>query len=354
MIGLALLAVVAVICAGGVVTALTIGRIEAAHPPAGRFVEVDGGRLHVLELDQADADVDAAADTADPRWPVVLVHGASGNLGDLRLALGDRLAQTRRVILVDRPGHGWSDRPGGAEDASPARQAALIAQALERMGIERFVLLGHSLGGAVATAFALAYPDRLAGLVLLAPVTHPWRGGLAWYNALLTTPLAGRVFAHALALPAGELLLEDSAQEVFAPQPMPPDYLRRAGIRLLLRPAEFIANAQDVAVLKRFVTAQVPRYRDIAVPTVVLTGDADVTVSPHLHARAIAAALPDARLVILPGIGHMPQHVATNEVIAAIDLVSAAATLPRAPEKGVAFNYCSLIDASALVISRKP
>jgi pimeloyl-ACP methyl ester carboxylesterase len=326
MIGLTLLAIIAIIGAGAGITALAIRRIEAAHPPSGRFVKVDGGRLHVLELGQQAA-------AADPHWPVVLVHGASGNLGDLRLPLGERLAQTRRVILVDRPGHGWSDRPGGAQDASPARQAALIAQALERIGVERFVLLGHSLGGAVATAFALAYPDRLAGLVLLAPVTHPWSGGLSWYNALLTMPVAGPVFAHALALPAGEFLLEGAAVSVFAPQAMPPDYLRRAGIRLLLRPSEFIANAQDVAILKGFVTAQVPRYRDIAVPTVVLTGDADKTVSPQLHARAIAALVPDGRLVILPGIGHMPQHVATDAVIAAIEEISAARPRAQALER---------------------
>jgi pimeloyl-ACP methyl ester carboxylesterase len=328
MIGLVFLAVAAVIGAGAAITAFTIARIEAAHPPSGRFVDIEGGRLHVLELGKEYGENSATGRAASP--PVVLIHGASGNLGDLRFALGDRLARTRRVILVDRPGHGWSDRPGGAEDASPARQAALIAQALERIGVERFVLVGHSFGGTVATALALAYPRRLAGLVLLAPVTHPWKGGLAWYNALLTTPVAGVVFARALALPVCELLLERAAREVFEPQAMPDDYVRRAGTRLLLRPEEFVANAQDIAVLKAFVTAQVPRYGDITMPTVVLTGDADTTVSPGLHSRALAAVLPDARLVILPGVGHMPQHTAAEDVMAAIDSVSAIRGVERA------------------------
>src|SRR6516162_2698115 len=170
-----LFAIAAVLGAGGVLTVLEAARIEAAHPAAGQFVEVEGGRLHVLELGPAGHE---------ERPPIVMVHGASGNLNDLRVALGDRLARNRRVILVDRPGHGWSDRPGGVTDASPARQAALILEALDRMGVERFVLLGHSLGGAVASALALAWPDRLAGLILLAPVTHPWKGNIDWYNII--------------------------------------------------------------------------------------------------------------------------------------------------------------------------
>jgi pimeloyl-ACP methyl ester carboxylesterase len=320
VLGIALLALAAIIGAGLVVTRIAARRIEAAHPPVGRFVEVTGGKLHVLDL-ATPADTPNAGES-HALWPVVLVHGASGNLGDLKLGLGDRLAQTRRVVLIDRPGHGWSDRPGGKADALPARQAALIAQALDGIGLDRFVLVGHSLGGTVATALAHAYPERVAGLVLLAAVTHPWKGGLAWHYNVGSTPVIGAAFARAAALPIGEVLLEMGAREVFAPQAMPADYLDRAGIRLLLRPAEFIANAQDVAALKAFVTTQVPHYRDIATPTVVLTGDADTTVSPTLHSRAIAAALPDARLVVLRGIGHMPQHVATDEVIAAIDSVS--------------------------------
>ena len=318
MIIVAVLVVAAAIGASAAITVLATARIEAAHPAAGRFVEVAGGWLHVLELGPA---------VADEQLPIVLVHGASGNLQDLRIALGDRLAVNRRVILMDRPGHGWSDRPGGAADASPARQATLIVQALERLGVERFVLLGHSLGGAIATALTLAYPTRIAGLVLLAPVTHPWPGGLAWYNGILSTSVIGPLFARTVALPLGALRLAGGAASVFAPQPAPTDYVRRAAIRLLLRPGEFVANAQDIAVLKEFVAAQAPRYAEIVAPTVILTGGADTTVSPHIHARAIAAAVPDARLIVLDGVGHMPHHTDTDAVVAAIGQLQARSPL---------------------------
>lgn len=321
MIVFLLLAIAAVLGAGGVVTLLEASRIEAAHPAAGRFVDVEGGRLHVLELGPSSG--------REKQLPVVLVHGASGNLNDLRLALGDRLARNRRVILVDRPGHGWSDRPGGVADASPGRQAALIMEALDRMGVDRFVLLGHSLGGAVASALALAWPHRLAGLVLLAPVTHPWEGGMDWYNVILSTPVIGRLFAHTVAVPLSFLMLDGGVASVFAPQPAPADYVRRAAIRLLLRPATFVANAQDIAALKAFVTQQVPRYREIGVPTVVVSGSRDGTVPPHVHARAFARAVPNARLIMLTGIGHMPHHTSTDRVVAAVEQVLARAVTAR-------------------------
>jgi pimeloyl-ACP methyl ester carboxylesterase len=316
MITALLLIVTAALAAGAAITVIGTARIEAAHPAAGRLIAIAGGRLHVLKL---GPPIPLEPTAAEALLPIVLVHGASGNLQDMRLALGDRLAADRRVILVDRPGHGWSDRPGGVADASPARQAELIAQALDRVGVRHFVLLGHSLGGTVATALALAYPDRVAGLVLLAPVTHPWVGGLAWHNAVLSTPVVGRLFARTVALPLGALLLDGGAASVFAPQPVPADYLRRAAIRLLLRPSEFVANAQDVAALKDFVTAQAPHYGEIAAPTVILTGGADTTVSPRIHARAIAAAVPGARLNVLEGVGHMPHHTNADAVVAAIE-----------------------------------
>ena len=194
-----------------------------------------------------------------------------------------------------------SSRSGGADDASPMRQAALIHDALGRLGVKRPILVAHSLGGAVATAYALSFPDDVSGLVLIAPTTHPWEGGIAWYYSLATAPVIGPLFAWTYALPVGSLLVPNAIASVFAPQPPPADYQNRAGIMQVLRPKTFLANAQDVAALNGNLRRQFERYRDIRVPTVVITGDRDRTVSLDIHARALAAAIPDARLEILRG-----------------------------------------------------
>src|SRR5262252_7195223 len=258
MLLIGVIAIVAILGIGATITAVGVALLERSHRPAGRFVPVAGGRLHVVDLAPA-RPTDAPA--------IVLLHGASGNLEDQRLTLGNALAARHRVVLIDRPGHGFSDRPGGAADASPGRQAALIAQALARLGVERAVIVGHSLSGAVATALALDFPERVAGLALLAPVTHPWKGGISWYNTLAAAPALGPLFARTLVVPLGLMLFAPGVESAFAPQSAPTDYARLAASQLLLRPDEFIANAQDLAALKAFVTAQVPRYCDITATT---------------------------------------------------------------------------------------
>jgi pimeloyl-ACP methyl ester carboxylesterase len=104
--------------------------------------------------------------------------------------------------------------------------------------------------------------------------------------------------------------------------PLPNDglsYLRRAAIPLVLRPSTFFANARDLALLKSFIVTQVPRYAGLRSPTIVITGDCDTIVSPDINARALAAALPRAKLIFLKGVGHMPHHAAPDTVAAAID-----------------------------------
>lgn len=312
LVGLALLALAAA------VSWLAARVIERRHPPRGRFVRVTGGQMHVVDIGPRGVDRD--------RLPIVLLHGASSNLEDMRIALGERLARGRRVILIDRPGHGWSDRPGGDADADPGRQAALILETLDGLDVRRALVAGFSWSGALATALALAAPTRVAGLILLAPVTHPWRGGISWHYRVGAAPLLGPLLAHTVVLPVGIMMLAPSVRRAFAPQPPPDNYVARAAIPLLLRGAPFLANARDVAALKAAVAAQAPRYPAIDVPIVVMTGDKDLTVSPRTHSQAIAAALPRARLIILPGVGHMLHHAAADAIIDEIDRLAAPAT----------------------------
>ena len=312
-------AVILALVVGLLVAMSTFGvaRIEAAHPPAGQFVEVEGLRLHV-------ADIGLARDAPGAEPAVVLIHGASGNMEDMRLALGDRLAASHRVILIDRPGHGWSSRPADDAYASPARQAELVAKALEQLGVRRAILVGHSWGGAFATAYALAFPERTAGLVLLSAITHPWSADPGWYNNLASLPGIGPLFMRTLVYPLSFYLAADVSRSVFEPQAVPEDYLRRAAIRLVLRPKTFLANARDLALLKDFIVAQVPSYTGLRSPTIIITGDRDNMVSPEINARALAAALPRAKLVLLKGVGHMPHHAAPEAVAAAIDELAPA------------------------------
>ncbi len=293
-------------------TSVGVARIEAAHPPAGRFIVVEGVRLHVAEL-----GFERGRPGAEPA--VVLIHGASGNMEDMRLALGQKLAASHRVILIDRPGHGWSSRPAGDTYASPARQAELVAEALGQLGVKRAILVGHSWGGAFATAYALKFPDRTAGLVLLSAVTHPWPADPGWYNNLASLPYIGPLFLRTLVYPLSFFLTDGVSRTVFAPQPVPDDYVRRAAIRLVLRPKTFFANARDLALLKSFIAAQVPSYADLRSPTIIMTGDRDTMVSPKINACAFAATVPGAKLVFLNGVGHMPHHAAPQAIAAAID-----------------------------------
>jgi pimeloyl-ACP methyl ester carboxylesterase len=308
-----IIVVAACIGAAIVVTRIGAALIEWAHPPGGRFIDIAGQRQHVVEL--------GGDDRGEQVLPVVLIHGASCNLEDMRLTLGARLAAQRRVILIDRPGLGWSARPAG-QGSSPAYQAAVLRQVLDQLGIGRAIVVGHSWGGALALTFALDYPQYVAGLVLLAPPTHPWQRRLTWFYDAVSTPFAGWLFAQTLALPFGAVLLGPALRSVCLPQQPPPRYVKRAASTLVLRPANFLANAHDLSHLKAFLAAQVVRYPALAPSTVIITGDSDNTVSPKTHSMALAREVPHAKLIVLPGIGHMLQHAAADRIIAEIEAIS--------------------------------
>src|SRR6266576_1055597 len=298
----AALAILALITQAGVLA------LQRAYPVQGRIIEVAGATLNVVDIGPRDA--------AGP--PLVMIHGASSNLETMRQPLGDLLARNHRVILIDRPGHGWSTR-AHAQDSTPAIQGGMIDEALEKLGVGAAVFVVHSWSGALGARMALDYPRRVAGLVMLAPLAYPWPGGVGWYNKLVSAPVIGPLLAYTITLPLGFFLVEPGARGVFLPQIMPDGFVKNTATPLLLRPREFLANARDLVTLKAAVVEQAPRYASIKAPTVVITGESDKTVSTNIHSRPLAAVLPNARLIVLPDVGHMVQNAAPDLVISEIE-----------------------------------
>ncbi len=278
-------------------------RFEAAHPPAGGFVDVDGVRMHVIDIGPKSSDLP----------PALLIHGASVNGLDMLTALGERLAEERRVLIVDRPGQGYSERPD--DGWRLGRQAALIRGAVEARGVERPIVIGQSLGGAVALRYGLDFQANVSALVLLAPVSHEWPGGVAWYNHVSGAPIAGEALRR-LVLPIyGPRLAANDFSGAFAPLTPPENYAARAGSTLLFRPTSFAANAEDLRRLKPQVAAQQARYGELKLPVAIAIGEADTDVSSDIHARALARDVAHAELVAFGGVGHPIHHARPGAIV---------------------------------------
>jgi pimeloyl-ACP methyl ester carboxylesterase len=289
---------------------LAVLLLERRFAPIGSILDFPFGQVHVVDRPAARSDAPC----------IVLVHGAAGNLRDLLHALSGHLAGRFRIIVIDRPGHGFSTRrdPVWSE---PRRQAEALDAVLNRLGVDRAIIVGQSWGGAFAAAFALRYPKRVQGLVFVSPATHPWPSGINWHTWLGAQPVVGRIFAELAAMPIGLALVPCALRSIFAPNPVPPDYRARIGAGLVLRPRSFVANCRDIANFYGHVTAMAAHYDQIDAPTEIVTGDTDAVVAPAIHAYALARDIPGARLTILPGTGHMPQWSAPEAVIEAIDRV---------------------------------
>jgi pimeloyl-ACP methyl ester carboxylesterase len=283
---------------------------ETRFPAMGSFAEVDGVRLHYIDVPASqDADL----------LPMVFLHGASGNARDLHGAYAKGLAGRARMIFPDRPGSGYSQR-GGAGMKAPDAQARLVAGLLRQLGIGKAIVVGHSLGASVATAFALEQPALTAGLVLTAPATHPWPGGaVTWYYNVVNFPVLGRIFSETLAVPFGNLLYRRAIKGVFAPNAVSERFEERSGTQLVLRPDTFRFNAQDVGGLYAHVKRLAPRYPEIKTPTVIVTGDSDSVVLAEIHSRGLQRDIEGSRLVWLERTGHTPTYTATARIIDEIE-----------------------------------
>jgi pimeloyl-ACP methyl ester carboxylesterase len=303
-----ILGLIALLLVGGfVATRVMTASVERRFPALGEFRTIDGNRLHLVAKGQGRA--------------VVLLHGANGAVQDwLASGLVDRLATQYRVIAIDRPGHGYSDRPSSV--ATPDVQARLIRGALKQLGVERPILVAFSWSGALALAYALEWPNETGGIVMLAGAAYPWPTPVNLIYRLPRLPVVGPVFVHAVAMPLGSALLDGFAASAFAPSPVPQSFGASA-LPLALRPSSYAANAEDIDTLKPFLLKQSERYKTLKTPIAILHGDSDAVVGLDIHSRALARAAPEVTLEVVPGAGHLLHYVATERVAAAVDRLAA-------------------------------
>jgi len=288
--GIAVALIALILGALAAFTARTARRVEKTLPPPGRFIDIDGANIHY---------VDAGAGP-----PLVLIHGLSGQHGNFTHSLLERLKSNYRVIILDRPGSGYSKRPRGASGAL-AEQARTIARLIEALELERPLIIGHSLGGAIALAVAVNHPEQVAGLALLAPVTHqPDQVPPLFRPLVIRSPFMRSLVARTLATPLSIVNRDLVLDAAFGPQPAPRDYGTKGGGLLNLRPTSFIGASHDLIALtdENDLTA---RYGDIKVPVGILYGTADRLLDPTAHVKAVTAKLPDADCELIEGAGHM-------------------------------------------------
>ncbi|KQZ49818.1 esterase [Rhizobium sp. Root149] len=286
--------------------------IEDTYPNIGTLTDVGGFKMNALHVPPGpNADLP----------PIVFVHGASGNLRDQEAAFLGPLKGRAELLFVDRPGHGYSER-GGPENAYPDGQADAIARLMEAYGMRQAIIVGHSFGGAIVASFALNHPDKVIGSLFLAPATHPWPGGIDWHYRVTSTPVIGWLFSHTLVMPAGMTILDAATKSVFAPNRRRETYVTEGAPALVLRPANFQYNAQDVANLLDYVTRVSPRYPEIQTPAVIITGDDDPVVLANIHSVGLRRDIKNSELIWLKGVGHKPDYVATDLAVAAIEKLS--------------------------------
>lgn len=293
------------------VTRRIAAQAERTVPPAGKFVDVDGNRIHYIEAGQGR--------------PILFIHGLGAQFHQFRHPLFGRLEGDFRLVALDRPGSGYSTRARGA-GAGISEQARIVVRFMDKLGIEKPLIVGHSLGGIVALAMAIEHPDKVSGLALLSPYTrYSDKTAPQFAPLMIKEPWRRRFIANTFAIPTALRTAPQTLDFIFGPQSMPPDYPVAGGGMSGLRPSHFYATSSDLVATGLDMKRLQDRYREIGVPVGILFGTADRVLPHKPHGVAMQDKIAGLDLELVDGVGHMPQYAATDRVEAFIRRMAAKA-----------------------------
>jgi pimeloyl-ACP methyl ester carboxylesterase len=289
--GILLVAIIVMLISSKLYTDAIVQSAEAKYPPS-KFVTVDDVRLHYLE--------------AGSGQPVVFISGGSGKVQDFSLSpLFELATEEYRVIIIDRPGLGYSEKPSD-EEATPPVQARLIHKAIEKLGYEKPIVVGQSWGGVIALAYAQAYSNDLSGIVLLGSSPYPRERQTDFFDVIAQMPVIGTLTLHTLYVPIGRHWVAPAIMEqnktYFAPLESVPESFYDATIELNLRPSHLKAAAEETRVIPASLAALVEGLDKVKVPVMILDGDQDTHAIEQ--ASRLKQDLPASRMVVVEGANH--------------------------------------------------
>lgn len=281
---------------------------ERRHPPVGRFMTVHGVRLHYVERGQGE--------------PLVLIHGNGTMIEDFLISgIVDELATRYRVIIIDRPGYGYSERPRALW--TPRAHATLFQAALERLGVSQAVVLGHSWGCLVAVALALQAPQLVRNLVLASGYYYPTvRADVVLFSPP-AIPVLGDAMRYTVSPLVARLILPGLIKAMFAPAEVPERFDEQMPKELMLRPSQLRAAAEDAALMTPVTVELQEHYRELRLPVVIIAGADDQVADVGRQSERLHRELPSSEFVVVPGMGHMIHHLAPDQIVRAIDRASA-------------------------------
>ena len=287
-------------------------RAKLRYPPIGKFIEVDGVRLHYLDRGAPDA-----AST------VVLLHGSGALIQDfVTSGLVDRLAERHRVIVFDRPGYGYSDRPRDRSWTPEAQAAALVA-ACAQLGVVRPLVVGHSWGTLPALARALDHPAALSGLVLISGYYFFSPRADAIPTLIAASPVVGDLLSHTLLPLQTRITGPAGLRMVFSPAEPPQRMLDEMPFELMLRPEQLHATAADSGQMPIAAGRLQTRYGELTLPVAILWSEGDALVRQGGQSARLAQTLPHALTKQIDDAGHMMHHIYPDAVVAVIKQVAA-------------------------------
>lgn len=280
-------------------------QVEKENPPQGKFIEVDGIRLHYVEEGTGE--------------PLVLIHGNGTMAQDYQIStVFERAAKTYRVIAFDRPGYGYSDRPKRTTWDATA-QAQLLHKALIQLGVDRPIVVGHSWGTLVALSLALEQPEYVRSLLLLSGYYYPMPRLDVVASAPMAIPVIGHLLRHTVSPVFGRIVWPLAVQKLFRPSKQPARFKAEFPVWMSMRPSQLRASAGDgVMMIPEAIRLQ-DRYKELCMPITIMAGSGDLLAISKLHSERLHEEIPHSKLVLIPKVGHMIHQVVPDQVMNAID-----------------------------------